>query len=291
MKIRNFLYLDSAKLRSLSSQLFEGVTDFILQNEQTQSISAEEQKGPVASGKRLAEIYQQSQNSSQMRFLEDHAYAIFEDRLIDEKIIRDLTSKDKIHPIQNQTLILVEGTLSLNDMDAIEKIVENFNEYGTSLYRVINNQEISEKKLGDAEIKSRATQEGFLQDKKFQDALRKVVNFGYQGMLEAQINFRNRSFSAPLKREFLRETEGYIIHKFSRKSQAKFRMLGMVTQVGGVMSMTPPDVKDQPDIKTALRTLLEHMAEVEGTFSRPTENEIIIDPVALYTEITSSDLK
>ena len=48
--IRNFVYLDSEKLRSLSSQLFEGVTDSVLKAEADETTAEESQKGPVGSG-------------------------------------------------------------------------------------------------------------------------------------------------------------------------------------------------------------------------------------------------
>jgi hypothetical protein len=288
MIVRNFIYLDSAKLRSLSSQIFEGVTDAIIQTEQSEKSDKEEQKGPLNSGKLLADIYTQSQSSSQMRFLEDHAYSIFEKKVLSDNIALEYSDDVSSETIGDFPLVLVTGTLKFNDMAAIENIVGRFNDYGSALFRVINNEEAVTRKWGAAEIKSRAMQSNLIQDKNFLDALKEVVHFGYSGVAEAEIQCGSHNFSAPLKRESLREKEQFIVHKYSRRSQITFKMLGIVTQIGGGARSEVPDVKDQDGIKNALRVLIDHMAEVEGTFSRPGSSEIILDPLAIYSEISKS---
>jgi len=79
--IRSFLYLDSQKLRSISSQLFEGVTDYILHSEGERKEDSEEQKATFSSGRILGDIFSKEKSSSEMKFLEDHAYSIFESRI------------------------------------------------------------------------------------------------------------------------------------------------------------------------------------------------------------------
>ena len=69
--IRNFLYSDSEKIRSISSQIFEGVSEsFVLSKEESKSDS-EEQKGKFANGRLLGDIFTQSTSSQELRFLEE----------------------------------------------------------------------------------------------------------------------------------------------------------------------------------------------------------------------------
>ena len=62
--IRNFLYLDSQKLRSISSQLFEGFSERVIKRSHESKSEQETQKGPVASGRFLADILTVESSSS-----------------------------------------------------------------------------------------------------------------------------------------------------------------------------------------------------------------------------------
>jgi hypothetical protein len=119
------------------------------------------------------------------------------------------------------------------------------------------------------------------------DAAGTLLDFGYHDLIEANLTTQNVLFSAPLRREFLRETESLIIHKYSRNTQREFSVLGVVTQQGARRESepTPPDVKDTDGIKHAMRTLAEHLRVLENQFAAPMPNEIILDPIAIYSEL------
>lgn len=53
--IKNIIYLDEAKMYSMSSQIFEGVTEYVLNEVSSTHEDTEEQKGPVGSGRVLAD--------------------------------------------------------------------------------------------------------------------------------------------------------------------------------------------------------------------------------------------
>ena len=63
--IKSFIYLDDYKLYSLSSQLFEGFTEYIISDKA--SIHTEEisQKGQFASGKVMGDILSKKANSTE----------------------------------------------------------------------------------------------------------------------------------------------------------------------------------------------------------------------------------
>ena len=54
--IKSFIYLDEEKMYSLSSQIFEGITEYVLNEHSSENQESENQKGPVGSGKVLADI-------------------------------------------------------------------------------------------------------------------------------------------------------------------------------------------------------------------------------------------
>ncbi|WP_454047425.1 DUF6414 family protein [Chryseobacterium sp. Marseille-Q8038] len=67
-KIRSFIYLDNYKMYSISSQIFEGLTEYILKSENTNTKEKEEQKGPFFSGRVLADIIEKDTNYTEKNF-------------------------------------------------------------------------------------------------------------------------------------------------------------------------------------------------------------------------------
>ena len=49
--IKSFIYLDEYKMYSISSQLFEGLTEYVLTGEKKSFSESEQQKGTFFSGK------------------------------------------------------------------------------------------------------------------------------------------------------------------------------------------------------------------------------------------------
>lgn len=55
-KIKSFIYLDEYKMYSISSQIFEGITESLMSYQGATTEKEEEQKGPIASGRVMADI-------------------------------------------------------------------------------------------------------------------------------------------------------------------------------------------------------------------------------------------
>lgn len=75
--IKNFIYLDTDKLYSLSSQIFEGVTEYIVSESISESEQNESQKGPVGSGRVMGDILRHNDKKSEKKFLHDHSYSLY----------------------------------------------------------------------------------------------------------------------------------------------------------------------------------------------------------------------
>jgi hypothetical protein len=80
--IKSFIYLDEIKMYSVSSQLFEGLTDQIINYKLDRKSEEEEQKGPFSSGRKLADIIIKEGGTKEIKFLHDYSYTLFEDELI-----------------------------------------------------------------------------------------------------------------------------------------------------------------------------------------------------------------
>lgn len=126
-------------------------------------------------------------------------------------------------------------------------------------------------------------------DQNYLDELSFVLNYGFQDQLEVQMNLEHLIASANLKRGDLREEESLLVRKYSRRTEIEFVLFGIVTQCqGGKEEDNDADddeVEDFDGMKEALMSLVKQLTNVETTFTGRLKNEIIIDPIALYSEI------
>ena len=309
--IKNFVYLDEEKMYSLSSQVFEGITEYILSESTSESQKSESQKGDIGSGRILGDILKQADRQSEKKFLHDYSYTLFEKKLIDDKKVLELSNenKDVADLCKDKSFIKVVGKAVFNDMKSIQNTLKQFNQIGKALTHVTNFEEIS--KVKDQLEKSKATikdrnqksklksqtkaltninklakDSGLYHDQKFLDDLSFLLGYGFQDQLEVQIKIEDTIVSANLKRSCLREEENLMIRKYSRQTEVEFVLFGVITQYQREEAEKELVEKDDfESIKEALINLVAHMTTVETAFTGRLKNEIIIDPIALYTEI------
>lgn len=310
--IKNFIYLDVEKLHSLSSQIFEGVTEYILNEQKTENENTESQKGPVGSGKILGDILKQSDTISEKKFLNDYSYALFEKKLTDENLVLNFdisTPTDAVFEvIKNNSFIKVKSKAIFNDIAHIQNTLVNFNKIGKALAHVTKHKEISEineqldsmiksgkskqeiqkiknnfKNILDLDSLAKAT--NLQHDQAFLNDLSLLFDYGFQDQLEIQMKLDGAIISANLKRECLREEEKLVIRKYSRHTEVEFVLFGVITQCKRENPPQPEDRDDFNNIKEALMNLVSHLTNLESSFTGRLSNEIIIDPIALYTEL------
>lgn len=310
--INNFIYLDVEKLHSLSSQIFEGITEYVLNESSTESENSESQKGPVGSGRVLGDILKQGEKTSERKFLNDYSYTIFEKKLIEDGVVSELditkNIDDVIDFISGKSFVKVKAKVTFNDINSINNTLVNFNKIGKALAHITNYKEISEVKEQLEKVRSNtkdrnqrsklerqvkdmaninklAKESGLQQDQGFLDDLALVLNYGFQDQLEIQMDLSGFYFTANLKRDSLRENENLIIRKYSRQTEVDFVLFGVITQSQGSSVDDVEDSEEYENIKEALMNLVSHLTNVESTFTGRLSNEIIIDPIALYTEL------
>lgn len=308
--IKNFIYLDEEKMYSLSSQLFEGVTEYVL-NETTSGLDkSEEQKGPVGSGRVLGDILKNSERNTEKKFLNDYSYTIFEKKLLEDErvLVMPMCSEDFDAHLGKKSFVKITSKATFNDINSLIEMLKNFNEIGKSMAHIASFKEISAVKeqlekatvnLKDrnqkaklkhqfkstTDIKRIAGERGLQQDQEFLNDLSFLLSYGFQDQLEVQMDLADKMFSANLNRFYLRESEEMLIRKYSRRSEVEFTLFGIVTQYQKERLDKIDAKSDLGSIKEAIMNLVSHMSNIEANFTGRLSNEVIIDPIALYTEI------
>ena len=318
-KIRSFLYLDNYKMYSFSSQIFEGLTEYIVTNKPDEEFNSESQKGPIGSGRLLADIIQKSNNQSEKRFLHDYSYSLFEESLVNEKKVLELNKdnvEDKIKEIEEYSFVKVTGRVIFNDLKIIEHTLSNFNKIGYALGYVSQKADYEEKlkslndqlkKIEDRNQRAKAKnlmksktdfikvlkEQGLQKDEEFLKQLTYVLDYGYNQQFEIQIPLNNDfMFSAQLNREFLKDNENRIIKKYSRETEKEFVLFGVLTQIKSdkdkedlVMKNYDSDGEEEKGMKEALMIVVKSLIGVENTFTGKLDYEYLVDPIAVYMEL------
>ena len=313
-KIKSFIYLDEYKMYSISSQIFEGITESLVSYQGSTTGKEEEQKGEIGSGRIIADILRSESGTQEKKYLRDYSYTLFEEELRKSGKILSLSAEnidENIEQIDNAGFVEVKGTIVFNDMNILKSTIENFNELGEALAYITNFSEMEEvrqqlEKAGETtkdgnqrkkirqqlksgiDVKRLARERGLNMDTKFLEKLTFALNYGFQNQFAVQMPMGEYTFSADCKRDALREDEYSLMRKYSRFAEKEFVIIGTITQgsretidrQGG----TGEDHEFQ-HLKEAVMSLVEGLSQVESEFSGKLPNEIIVDPIAIYREI------
>jgi hypothetical protein len=306
---------------SISSQLFEGLTEYIVTNKSEEEEQSESQKGPIGSGKILGDIIQKSSNQSEKRFLHDYSYNLFEQSLVDQKKVLEITEKniaEKFDELESYSFVKITGRAVFNDLKIIEHTLSNFNNFGYALGYVTKKAAYDEqmeglneqvKQIPDRNQKAKAKnllknttqfrkvlmEEGLQLEDEYIKQMSYLLNYGYNEQIEIQIPLNDTClFSAQLDRECLKDDEHRIIKKYSRETEKEFVLFGILTQVKKesdreslLRDKTEDWVDDEEDgnLKEAIMNIVRTLTGVEKSFTGKLDYEYIIDPISMYMEL------
>ena len=285
--IKNFIYLDEYKMYSLSSQIFEGITEYLVNTSHSEKGEENTQKGELGSGRILADIIKKTNTTQEKKYLHDYSYTIFEQHLLENERVVDINNIDTenfLDSIASKSFIKITGKVIFNDIGHMSKVMKDFNTLGESL---LFSQSLNDPSITTKNVKKLAKEQGLNVDKKFLDSLSYLLDFGFGNQLEVQLEYNDYLFSTNLKREYLRENENLLIKKYARKTEKEFTILGIITQYQNIETEenTQNIQNTQEHLKVALMEVVSEFTNLELTFTGKLKNEIMIDPIAIYTEL------
>lgn len=309
--MKNFVYIDEYKMYSLSSQVFEGVTEYLINDNSSASEDHESQKGPIASGRVLANIIKNENRVTHKKSLNDYSYILFEKQLFDMGKVIEINSEnfnESIKLINDFSFVKITGKAVFHDVNQIRKTLESFNDFGEAITYVTNFSNINQLKSQADEIKRNQTNRevklkfdlelkrltntkklakdsGLQQDERFLKDLSYLLSYGYHDQMDIQIKIFNQLFSAPLDRQCLRESEDLLIKKYARHTEKEFVIFGIVTQHAWTNDLDLSENKDFRSIKEALFNMVNHLTNIESVYTGRLANETVIEPIAIYTEL------
>jgi len=291
MKLKNFIYLDQDKMYSISSQMFEGIAQEILQENLQENSKSENQKGPRLSGQVLADVVINTTKSIEKKFLHDYSFTLFEKELNEKNIILDITElneSDINSKIHSFSFIKITKEVTFNDHLKLQDFFSQFNQVGTAISRIqlLGEHNTLEQLNPNKKNQYIKTKESSLhQDQKFLDSFILLSKQGYGNSFEVVQKVNNLNITSYWNRAFLKESEDLIIRKYSRKTNVKISVIGTVAQYIQSNTAQPEDDIEAEELSLHMKNMFEHLTGVEHSISGKSKNEIIIDPIAAYIEL------
>ena len=306
--IKSFIYLDEEKMYSISSQLFEGMTQYILKEESESLNEEQQQKGNFLSGRFMADMMSQSKGKSEMCYLHDFAFNLFEKELEERSLLYDIKPTDDLTDLLDKGFVRIHGKVVFCDYARMQYIIDNFNNIGRAIgsLQYVANEQLTQFKQDIATTKEREQrnkkqqivksvekkieeqlkQQGLVLDDKYIKNLSTVMNFGFQGSFEVRVILSESAlnFSVVANPQCFKEKGNVLVSKYSRITEKEFTVIGIVTQAGN----PKPEIPELQgvDMKTAAQGMNETIANLEMQFNGRSENECIIDPIAIFTELS-----
>jgi len=280
--IKNFIYLDEDKMYSLSSQLFDGITEYLVNTSKNK-----EQKKNLKLGetKVFADILKNDYKTEEKKYLHDYSYTLFEKHLIEKDKVVDinkLDNNDFIKNINAKSFVKITGKVVFNDVAHLANMVKNFNDLGKAL---VFSQSLDNPNITSKNIVKLAKEQNLNFDKDFLNSIKYLLDFGFENQFEIQLQYNTYLFSTQIKREYLREKESLLVKKYARKTEKEFTIFGIITQSSDSSNSENNIKYKEEHMKIALMDLVSKFKDVELTFTGKLKNEIMIDPIAIYTEL------
>ena len=291
--IRNFIYLDSDKLNSIYSQVFEGVAEAIVESYYNKSDSSHKQSDKLKSKsieEQVGEVSAQTQN----RLLHDHLYNQLEDQLKEHIFgCNEIDQTNFKECLANKLLVKIEGNAQIRDYERLNTFFNNFNRLGEVIaYSSIENASDS---TSAVTIKTKAKELGLFQEQKLLDNLKFIHDMFYKNGFDVIISNDNGiNFRAILNQKFLRLDSVLLRNLYTQFPTSNLIMLGQVTYIpkGASFDVEGDKPKDSsgkksgsvPSMANAYGEMFKSLQEIEDKFFKASNIEIIISPIAIYTE-------
>lgn len=314
--LRSFVYIDEYLLQSLSSQLFGGVTELSIHVAGRAEAEAEEQKGPVGSGRKLSDVLRQHNRVEERRVLYDHAYNLFEEELLRRGAMADAMTVQEVRDAVERgvEIVRVSGGTTVNDYATLADFMAQYNSFGEALARVQThgdvqrqiaeiNEQLAHSKEGGVkrelrarlkalgDIQSIAKNSNMWMDDEFRKSLEYLIRQSYGDEVELALTLPEETgggVTAILERNYMRRGVRALVRKYSRRAQSDFTVVGVVTRVGSNDTGVAIQNAESPSsMREAVQNIIYHLGAVEDTFFAAHDDEVVLDPIAVYRVLRS----
>jgi hypothetical protein len=277
--VRDFIYLDIPKLYSLYSQIFEGLSDRIVEERINQAITGETQSAVLRGASAESQALEASRRTESI-VLYDHMYNRLEHELESSLLnAADLDVSQMPQLLSNNPMVKVVGRSEIEDYERLQVFMERFNELGEIIaYSSLSNnpqhkeavqslkQQIanapsnSQKKSLEARLKQLtdasqlAKDLGLSQDPILLSKLKTFSELFNPTGYEVMITPSNRPrvhYRGIIDRAWLRYSPESLRSMYGGQSETPWIMVGAITHSPSVSQNMDPQTTDEVFARTA----------------------------------------
>lgn len=315
--IRDFIYVDTERLRSLYSQVFEGIAEKIIDSFIDEVASEKSQKGKLLSGDGIIEKVKEASQRREDKILFDHLYNRLEKEI--EGLLVDpnnINKENYLQKLEDTFLIKVKGKAEINDYARLSDYMSKFNEIAEAIAYAGLTEDLKEiegkiESVTDRNEKAKLKQQlkqrvnpkkiakdmGLSQDQKLLDNLKMFTDFFYPDGYEIIITPKNQTdivYRGVLDKAFLRKEPEYLRTHYGGLVESEWIMVGEITFIPTENDNEDDDRTEQieleqdeqnPSMRDPFRNVFAAARTFENMFFiSKSRIEIIISPLAIYRE-------
>lgn len=317
--IRNYIYLDADRLRSIYAQINEGLLESI----QSSDFDAESKREGSFLGSLETELLFGG-NQRTTKVLHDFLCTAVEAQL-DEKISNwDNIAEPEIDKIGIGDFVKVSGLVELDEPLRLMALINEYNEF-LQLINLASTAREHERKIFDLEDKLRKAKKvdkikiqnqiDELMPKQMSRSLSNRISFLTQDLFEKYLRLLNSNvfeikliysndivFRAIVDENHLREESRLLYAKYSSRPQSPWTLFGQITSINSA-DMYQKDVENEPDVmntqdyssesgqdilpdvRDSIRAMYDALHAIEKiTMTSKTRKTAIVTPLAIYHE-------
>ena len=301
LKIRDFIYLDTERLKSIIAQVEKGLLDF---SSQTKSDNKEIKLGVEGSLFRLLKAagganYVLHNQTTETKTLHDNIYNKVEDALIRDKSLIALPGnidinnilKGEVTTILNDTsFILAKGKVVINDFVRMRSMFDNFNEIvsfiAQSSVKSLPDETSTQKHHKKQELKKATAK--MEMDKSLLKGLRVFFDTFYKDRVVIKMlpfeDYSDFRLVGNIKNDFLREDITSIIYKYGTAPESEWTIFAQVASIPAKDRSKVKNMFGSSAIESALNQMFEAFREVELMAQSAHYPDIAITPIAIYRD-------
>lgn len=297
LKIRDFIYLDSDRLKSIISQIDKGLIDSTeeIKNE-SEEVSTSFGFSSILKAVGGAKFILQNQET-ETKSLHDFIYSKVETTLINDDLLTlvpekvksdDFTDAKFRESLSNTSFILAKGKVNINDYNNLRVFLEKFNDITEFIARctVNSSQPDSPKHQKDKDVKKLHKEIGM--EKEMINGFKLFFDTFYKDRIVIKLmpfeNHPDFRLVGNLNKEFLRDDISSITYKYSTSPVSEWTIFGQIASI-------PPEIRQEDsqtmvggDIEIAIHTLFNSYRGIEALAQSVVYPEIAITPIAIYRE-------
>lgn len=296
--VRDFIYLDADRVRSIIAQLDEGVVDTVTSSKERTSEVESGVEGSLfglLKGSGGAK-YLWHREASETRTLHDYIYTKLESQLVKDGLLvqlpEDITSEEILTrelngKLSHTSFVLATGKVTLNDYSRMRRLIDRFNDIGKFVaWAGAQGQPEQPLPKKQAKRKRQQTQQDMSIDKRLQDGLRVIIDTFYEERLVVRLApfpVEDLSLVGNLKQEHLRESISNLVFKHGTAPEDTWHMFAQVAAIPAKQKRKPqPKTVESEGIEPAFQTMFDAVRDLEATLEPISYPEIAVTPIAVY---------